>query len=305
MYLSRITAVAIILGVAVLTPAASRAADDEKPWSVELGTRVGYHSNLFFERNDTKDDNSLELYGRGAYELDLGPAGLELSLAGNGIFFRDVKDSNYQTGELRARYKQGRTRVAASYSRMQNRLFSEDGNLGNPVFFDVEAAGLELRQGLWPGCWVEAAVEVEQWEFDSSESERDARLTEGEGALRIPVSDGLAFRLGALYVSKNAKADRYDWSGPGAFVAIEARPAKRVDLFVRYKRRLREYDGAAPGDSNFEREDRIDDVVADLRWRVRDRWGVQLRTFYRWGDSTRRDRNYRAGSVSAGFFVSY
>ena len=303
--MSRITTLTIAAIAALLAPTGTHAAADEKPWSLELGSLIGRHQNLFFERNNVEDDSSFELYGRGDYEFELGPGDLRLSLAGKGVFFRDVDDADYQRGDLEARYKLGRTKLTGAYSHTRNRLYSEESDLGDPVFFDVDGYGLEVRRGLGRGWWIGAEGEIQSWDFDSSESERDATVTGGQATLRIPLLDGLALRLGALYASKSADADRYDWSGPGASVALEVRPSQRVEVFLRYKQRRRDYDHADAGDSNFGREDRIDDVVANVRWHLRDDWGLQLRGFYRWGDSTRRDRNYHGGSASAGFFLSY
>ena len=64
-------------------------------------------------------------------------------------------------------------------------------------------------------------------------------------------------------------------------------------------------DNAPSGDSNHNRNDEIDDVILNTRWKLMDFFGLRLDGTYRHGNSDRKDRNYDAFSVTGGFFVEF
>ena len=146
---------------------------------------------------------------------------------------------------------------------------------------------------------------VDDWEFDSSESGRDALSYEFDAGLRWTALDWLSLRGSFLWLFKEAEDPRYDWHGPGFSVGADLRPWEKTSLGLRYRRRWRDYDAAPSGDSNFERSDVVDDVKANLRWYATRIFGLQLNGSYRHGDSTRSDRNYDAASVIGGIFVTF
>ena len=84
-----------------------------------------------------------------------------------------------------------------------------------------------------------------------------------------------------VYEAKDANAGRYSNNGAGAALALEGQPSDRVQIFMRYKYRQRNYDDAEPGDRNFEREDDVQDIIFNITWRFTRSWGVRLEDFYR------------------------
>ena len=122
--------------------------------------------------------------------------------------------------------------------------------------------------------------------------------------MRWAAFDWAALRGSFLWDFKDAVDPKYDYDGPGFSIGAETRPFEPTDFFVRYRRRWRDYDGASPADSNFGREHTVDDVLARLRWHLTRNFGLHLAGTYRHGTSTRDDRNYDAGSITSGVFVT-
>lgn len=288
----------------VLVPAVAAAGEEPQARGLEVGFLAGSHDNYFFRGGDAAPQSS-ELwttYLRGERERKGGFGKLELFGELSASDAVDVDNANRFAGVAGVKVKRGRGRLTGELFVRPSQVYFEEGD---GVFFDQTGIELGYRRDLRPGLWLGVEVEVEQWRFDPEEAERDADGSELSASLRVPLGPRLGIRATVLVEEKDAEAARFDLSGTGFSLALEGQPNDRVDVFLRYKRREREYDSAAPGDKNFRRDDSIQDVVFNVRWRAAERWGVRLETFYRDGESTRADRNYDGLRVLGGAFYRF
>jgi hypothetical protein len=294
----------VIGGIALALCAAPLRSADEGGWLWEAGLLGGNHDNFFFRGNGGSQPSSdlLSVYLAGEVERDTGPAELTVAVGGTAVQVADIADADYQGLEAAVAYKRGRGKLQGSYGMTLNRLYAEEGEA---VFFDEQSVDLWYRYSLSARLWLRAGVEFEQWDFDPAENDRDADVVKLDLTARWALSDRAGLRLSLLSEDRDANGARNNRTGEGWAVALEARPTDDVDLFLRFRRRDREYDDALPGDRNFGRDDTTDDINFNLRWRVSERWGAQLRDTYRSGDSTRPDRNFTGNQVEVGAFVRF
>ena len=284
---------------------AEQRADDTlwKSWEITTGFRTSYHENYFLRGGDASKPNEtfFTVYTRGEMEFEVGPGDLTVFAGGGAAFAAKLSEADHQTALAGLSYEIGDIRVRNRYTRMQNRVFGEENDRS---FFDVNAFTFDLRYEFTDWLRAQGDVRLADLDFSSPGEDRDATKVDFKGTLRWAALDWLAFRGSFLWTNKNADGDRYSYDGPGFGIAAEIRPVEPLNVFVRYRRRWREYDGAAPTDSNFDRDDTIDSVDLNARWMLTDYFGLELAGMYRHGDSTRSDRNYNAGSVTGGFFVT-
>lgn len=275
---------------------------EEPEWHGEIGFQTRYEDNYFHRDDDnvTSDETFFTLYGEGEAAFEVGPGDLELSAGASGAFARDLDAADHQVYDVGVGYKLGGTRVLTEYTHIENKVFGEEDDSS---FFDIDSGEIELRQSFSEDFSGRASVDIGRWDFTPPDNDRDAMQYKFQAMLRWAAFPWLAFRTSGLWAIKRAERSRFDWKGPGVGVAAELKPLEDVNLFVRYRRRWREYDGGRIGDSNFRRDDTIDDVSANVRWHVTDLVGLQLGGSYRNGDSDRRDRNYDASSVFGGVFM--
>ncbi|MHC4138089.1 MAG: hypothetical protein ACYS0K_24380, partial [Planctomycetota bacterium] len=210
--------------------------------------------------------------------------------------------TNYQYLHAGTEYKQGKTKLELEYARTFDKVFGEEDDAS---LYDVDAGEASIRRQFGDSVRAQASFDIQHWNFGSPDNDRDAMKYDVEGLLRWEICEWLAMRSSFRWTFKDADASRFDYDGPGVMVAAELKPADPVNVFIRYRRRWRNYDGADSGDSNFNRDDTIDDVLANARWKVFGPFGLQLSGTYRHGDSDRSDRNYDAFSVTGGFFLNF
>lgn len=295
--------ISILLAIAFSTLGPNARAG-ETEWSTELGFLAGYHDNYFFrdESGSTPDETFLTVYGKGDVEFDAGPGDLKILGGASGAFGLELPKTDYQVAFGGLQYKWGRTRTGVRYTRTQDKVFGEEDDAS---LFNVDAAEVTIRQNLGGAFRAQLGFELENWDFSSSDNDRDALKYEPELMLRWEICDCVALRSSFIWTIKDADAERYDYDGPGFSVAAELSPVDPVDMFLRYRMRWRSYDNANVGDSNHDRDDTIYDVIANTRWMLTDFFGLQLTGMYRHGDSNRSDRNYDAFSATGGFFVAF
>jgi hypothetical protein len=272
-------------------------------WETEAGFLAGYHDNYFFRgEKPTPDETFLTLYGIGRFAYDTGPGDLLLEAGGVGAFGLELRKTDFQIVQGGIGYKQGRTKTMASYRRTFDKVFGEEDDAS---LFDVDSLEVNLRQTFIDSLRGQIEFQFQNWDFEKADNDRDAYRYQPQGLLRWEIWNFLALRTSFFWTWKDAEAGRYDYDGPGFSVAAEIKPVDPVEVFVRYRRRWRDYDNAKSGDSNFNRNDEIDDVIANARWKLLDWFGLRLEGMYRHGSSTRSDRNYDAFSVTGGFFVTF
>ena len=295
----------LILGVlALVTCALPLLADDEAGWAWEAGVLGGNHDNFFF-RGDGGSQPSSDLltgYLNGEVERDTGPGELSFAIGGRVVSVLDIDEADYQVLDAAVEYKRGRTKLHGGYNMMLNRLYSEEGEA---AFFDAQSVDVWFRYSLSRRLWLRAGAEVESWDFDPAEDDRDADVLKLDLTARLALSDRIGLRLSLLSEERDANAPRNNRTGAGWAVAIEGRPSDDVSLFLRFRSRDREYDDAPPGDRNFQRDDTSEDINFNLRWQATERWGLQLRDTYRSGDSTRPDRNFTGNQAEIGAFFTF
>lgn len=288
-----------------LAPAALAAAKkDDDSSLLEVGLLFGRHDNYFFRGGDNPEQGSPLATGylRGESQQRLASGKLELFGELSAAEASDIDNADYFAGTVGAKFKFGRSRITGEAFVRPSQVYFEEGD---GVFFDQTGVEIGYRRDIKPGLWVGVQAELEQWRFDPEESERDADGHELSASLRVPLNPRLGIRATLIYEEKDSDAARFDVSGSGFAVALEAQPSDRVSIFARYKRREREYDGAAPDDRNFQRDDTVQDIVFNVRWEARETWGLRFEAFYRDGESTRPDRNYDGLRTLAGAFYRF
>lgn len=288
----------------MLVPGMAAAEEDSELRGLEVGLLSGSHDNYFFRGAGAEPQSSAlwSAYLRGESERKGKGGKLTLSGEVSASDAVDVDNANQIAGVVGAKFKRGRNRVTGELFVRPSQVYFEEGD---GVFFDQTGVEIGYRRDIKPGMWFGLEAEVEQWRFDPQEAERDADGTELSASLRLPINPRLGIRATLLVEDKDAEAARFDLSGTGFSVALEAQPTDDVNVFARYKRREREYDSASPGDRNFQREDTVQDIVFNIRWQAARRWGLRLDTFYRDGESTRADRNYDGLRAMAGVFALF
>lgn len=291
-----------VLCALILIPAGSQAADPE-PWELEAGLLAGYHSNFFFRGNEpAPEDNLLWAYFQGEKEVRAGKGKWAFEFGVDAFQNQDIGEADHVGLRLETGYKRGPTRATAELVHKPSQVFSEDGD---GTFFDQSGVELEVRHSLRYGLWVGGSVEYEQWDFDAQQDGRDSDGIGVSLSLRYPIGERYGVRGTVLYEDRNADVARFDRSAPGFSIALEGQPSDRMQIFARYKLRDREYDGATAGDRNFGREDTIQDLVLNFRYRIGEKWGVRNDNFYRDGESTRVDRNYDGYRIYVGAFLEF
>lgn len=297
------TRVAFLLaGALLLLPGSTALAGDPVEWETEVGFLSGYHDNYFYKETGKPSEWILSVYGAGKATFDLGPGDLVVNAGATGAFGLEIDDTDYQVAHGGVGYKQGGTRGSLDYTRTFNKVYGEEDDAS---LYDVNSGRIRLRQEITESLRVQGSFQVQNWDFDSPNKDRNGFRYRPKGLVRWQAWDSLAFRGAFFWTFKEAKAGRFEFEGPGLSVAAEIHPIEPLHVFVRYRRRWRDYDNASPGDSNFEREDTIDGVLVNARLMLTDIFGVQLNGTYRHGDSNRPDRNYDAASVTGGFMFKF
>ena len=291
-------------GIALVACALPLAADDEGGWTWEAGLLGGNHDNFFFRGDNGAQPSSDLLTGYLAGEVtrDTGPAEWSFSIGGQAVSVADIDDADYQSLDAAVEYKRGRAKLHGGYNVMLNRLFSEEGDA---AFFDAQSIDVWYRYSLGPRVWVRAGAEIESWDFDPAENDRDADVLKLDLTLRFAMSDRMGLRLSLLSEDRDANGPRNNRTGQGWALALEGQPRDDLTLFLRFRSRDREYEDAPPGDRNFQRDDTTEDVNFNLRWQAGERWGLQVRDTYRSGDSTRPDRNFTGNQAEIGVFFRF
>lgn len=294
----------VLGGMALVFGVVPLAADDEGGWSWEAGLLGGNHDNFFFrgDGGPQPSSNLLTGYLSGEIERDTGPGELGFSLAGQAVSVVDIDDADYQMLDAAVEYKRGRTKIHGGYNLMLNRLFSEEGDA---AFFDAQSVDVWFRYSVGPRLWLRAGAELESWDFDPAENDRDADVLKLKLTARFALSDQIGVRLSLLSEERDANGARNNRTGEGWAIAIEGAPREDVSFFLRFRSRDREYDDAPPGDRNFQRDDTTEDINFNLRWQLGERWGLQVRDTYRSGDSTRPDRNFTGNQAEVGAFYRF
>lgn len=288
----------MLLAVCCLVPSSlSRA--DETGWLIDLKAMPGYHSNYFFRGKgaEAPDTTLLSFYALGERETEAGRGDFTFSFNVGAVFVQDIDDADYYDVNLGGDYKRGRNKYSAELFTRPNQVFEEEGA---GVFYDITGIELGVRHSLAAGFWIGAEYELESWDFDPAENDRDATAQALALSVRWPLDERYGVRLTALYEEKDADNDQYSQSGPGGSIALEAQPSDRAELFIRYKYRERDYDDAPSGTSNFTRQDEVQDIVFNLTYELARRWALRLENFYRDGSSTRPDRNYDGNRIYLG-----
>lgn len=280
------------------------AADEVTGWRWEAGLLAGDHDNFFFRGAGGAQPGSslLTAYLAGELERDTGRGELTFDIGGQAVSVLDIDAADYQGVHAALTYKRGRIKVQGALDTMLNRLYSEEGDA---LFFDQQGVDLWVRYSVSRRLWLRAGVELESSDFDPAENDRDADSVKTELTARLALGERVGLRLSLLGEERDAIGARNSRSGDGWAIALEGRPRDDVDLFLRFRSRDRRYEEAPPGDRNFRRDDTVEDVNLNLRWRAGRRWGVQLRDTYRSGDSTRPDRNFSGNQVELGAFYSF
>lgn len=294
----------LALAIACALSAGSLLADEEEGWITALKAMPGYHSNYFFRGPGipAPDTTLFSLYGTGEKERKTGSGKFTFLFDVGLVFVQDIDDADYYDINLGGEYKRKATKYSAEIFARPNQVFDEEG-VG--VLFDLTGVELGVRQTIGTGRWIGFKWELESWDFDQAEDERDATSNTFDLSVRFPLSEGYGLRGTVVWDSKEADNDRFSWEGPGVAVALEGQPSDRLQLFFRYKYREREYKDAPPDTSNFGREDEVQDIVFNISWLLTDSWGIRLEDFYRDGSSTRPDRNYDGNRIYAGVIYRF
>ena len=276
---------------------------DDLEWETEAGFLSGYHDNYFYRgESPTPDETFLTVYALGDLVYDLGPGDLLVEAGTSAAFGLTIDQTDFQTVQAGIGYKSGRTKSMLSYRRTFDKVFGEEDDAS---LFDVDSLQGSVRQKFTNSLRGLLAFQFQNWNFSSPDNDRDAFRYQPKARLRWEISKFFALRSAFFWTWKDADSGRYDYNGPGIALAAEIKPTDSVDVFLRYRHRWRDYGNAPSGDSNFKRNDNIDDVIANARWRLTDFFGLRLEGSYRHGNSTRSDRNYDAFTVTGGFFVAF
>lgn len=294
----------LVLAVAVLLGGGAAASAEDSAWSGELGLAGGHNDN-FFNRGPgvpAPSSDLVNIAGRLSYWTEAGRGELEFLLDGTEVLVLDIDDADYELAALTTRYKLGRTRIDLRYQLGINLLSSEEVDA---AFFDIDGLRLRVRYSLSERVWLRAEGEFETWDFDPQASDRDSDITQYGISVRGALSDRVALR-GILSVEdRDARAPDNSRTGTGFGLALDAQPVDDSNLFIRVRRRDREYEDAPPGENNFQRDDTLYDLNANFRWFFQRHWGAQVAVMYRDGESTRPDRNYDSSQFALGIVYRF
>ena len=294
----RTTIVLFLVSVAVVV------GEDEGGWSGAAGLLVGNHDNFFFRGPGAAAPSSdmQTVFVNGEWLRENGQGELTVVVGGTVVMVSDIDEADYQIASLGLEYKQGRFKYGGTYALLLNRLFVEEGD---PVFFDENAFEGWVRYSVSPNLWLRGKAELAQQDFDPAEDDRDADVLKLYLTARYALTPVLGVRVSVLWNDRDANGPRNDRQGTGFSLGLEGQPSEKTRFSMRVRRREREYQDAPAGDSNFNRDDTVTDVNFNLRWRVRERWGFEIRDEYRDGESTRPDRNFDGNYIGAGLFIEF
>ena len=274
-------------------------AADEKDWWLEFEAMPGYANNYFFrgEGANAPDTNLFSLYALGEREWKKGKGKFTFDFDAGLVWVLDIDNADYYDLNLGGAYKRSTRKYTADFKARPNQVFEEEGA---PIFFDLTALEVGVRQNFTPGMWLGFEYEYEYQDFDRLAELRDAQVDTFALSYRYPLTLRYGLRATALYERKEADGPRFNNRGPGIALALEGPPSDTIQFFFRYKYRERDFPDASPGDRNFERSDKLGDIVFNLTWRFFDRWGLRFESFLRDGSSTRPDRNYTGNRAYLG-----
>ena len=292
----------------------------EKRWSAQVGLSPGHNNNFFSRPSDEPRESSdiLNIYGAAEIERKPGKGKVKAFVRAKAIFASDIDDADHQRLTLGTQYKRGRNRITGEFFTNPDRLAFSD-ELGSVEKFDLQGYEIGWRRSLSRGIWVGVTYEAKSRDFDEIESQRGSdsdKETVGATA-RLPLGRRSGIRASLFHESKDASAPDFNWEGEGFSLRLDTRPRKDLELSARYKRRSRDYEDAPEGDSNFMREDTVEDFTVTVRWSLGDRWligkrrlagerwGVQLHNRYRAKDSTREDRDFSSNEIEAGVYFLF
>jgi len=293
----------LLIAAVGLLPVGLAVAEKPSGWDLEVGGFFTHHSNFFFRGGGqpAPSANLLSVYAHGEQERKIGRGRLDYHIDLGAVETGDIAGADHMNAGVGGRYRQGRNRFTSEIVSVPNQVyFDEEG-----VFFDLLGLELGWRRDLGPGLWAGVELGLETWDFDPVQDLRDSTNRKLSASLRYPLNERYGLRGTLLYEDRNADSARFDLSGVGFAVALEAQPTDSVQVFARYKRRERDYGDAPAGTTNFEREDTVQDIVVNLRWRLGERWGVRIEDFFRDGESTRVDRNYSGNRLSVGGYYQF
>jgi len=287
-----------VLVLALSTPVPVLA-DKEKSWWVDFEAMPGHANNYFFRGEGARapDTNLFALYALGEKEWKSKKGKFTFEFDVGLVQVLDIDNADYYDVNLEGKYKRGTRKYTAQFKARPNQVFEEEGA---PIFFDLTALELGIRQNLRPGMWLGFEYEYEFQDFDRLAELRDAQVDTFALSFRYPLTLKYGLRGTVLYETKDADGPRFNNRGPGVALALEGQPTERIQLFLRYKYRERDFPDASPGDRNFERDDRLGDLIFNITWRFTSHWGVRFESFLRDGSSTRPDRNYTGNRLYGG-----
>lgn len=270
-------------------------------WSGEVGLLGGHHDNFFYRGGDNAAPASdlVDLYIQFEETYDAGPGEWTFAGAASAVSVLDIEDADYHGFDLEGQYKHGPWKASLGYGRILNRLFSESGEA---TFFDQSEVDLWLRYSVNRRIWLRLRAQVQEWDFDPAENDRDADIDRFALTVRVAATDRLGIRLSYLSDDRDAVGPENNRTGDGVAIAFEGAPTDRVTWFLRLRSRDRDYEDAPADDRNFGRSDSVDDLNFNIRWLFGERLGLVLRDTYRSADSTRPDRNFTGNQIEAGVF---
>jgi hypothetical protein len=272
--------------------------------SGEVGLLGGHHDNFFYRGGDSAAPASdlVALYIQFEETHDLASGDWTFAGAANAVNVLDINDADYHGFELEGQYKRGPWKASLGFGRILNRLFSESGEA---TFFDQSEVDFWLRYSVNRRIWIRLRAQVQEWDFDPAENDRDADIDRFAATVRVAATDRLGVRFSYLSEDRDAVGPENNRIGDGVELAFEGAPTDRVTWFLRLRSRDRDYEDASVGDSNFARSDSVDDLNFNIRWLLGERLGLVLQDTYRTADSTRPDRNFTGNQIAAGVFFRF
>lgn len=299
----RLSWFAILVLMGTLPSLAAESGGRPKRWSFELGTMIGYHSNVFAMPNTNGQPTVAASISTLYLNGDLGTRHTGMYFGARGSLYTGEADiSGERWGLLGLMLKSPATRIAAEYERSPTKVYVEEAG---EDFFELERVQLKARLGESTKVWMETRYGREEWTFDSAQLGQNAEVRVASATLRFPIARQLGLRASYDREWKVADDPQYSRDGEGRSIAIEAEPSKRIRLFGRYMVRTRSYQDAPVGSDNFAREDTIEDATLTLRVEVGKNWGIRIEDSYKRATSNLPDRNYHTILAKAGIFLTF